>query len=203
MLSFTVALMSVLIAYLFGSICSAVIVSKLCHLKDPRLEGSKNPGATNVLRLSGKKYAVIVLLVDMLKGTLPVLLAHLFGLHPFVLGVVCLAAVLGHIYPIFFNFKGGKGVATALGALLGLSPLLGLCVIMTWLLTALISHFSSLASIVALSLAPVYVLFFSNKAQALLPLLILAAVVLYQHRENCTRLCNKTEPKINLSKRTE
>jgi glycerol-3-phosphate acyltransferase PlsY len=103
MLSVPVALMGILIAYLVGSICSAVIVSKLCHLKDPRLEGSKNPGATNVLRLSGKKYAVIVLLVDMLKGTLPVLLAHFFGVSPIILGFICLASVLGHIYPVFFK----------------------------------------------------------------------------------------------------
>jgi glycerol-3-phosphate acyltransferase PlsY len=203
MLSLPVALMGILIAYLVGSICSAVIVSKLCHLPDPRLEGSKNPGATNVLRLSGKKYAVIVLLVDMLKGTLPVLLAHLFGVSPLILGFICLAAVLGHIYPVFFNFEGGKGVATALGALLGFNPLLGVCVLATWLLTAFISHFSSLASIVAISLAPVYVLFFSGQAEACLPLLILTGIVLYQHRENFARLRNKTEPKINLKKRTE
>jgi glycerol-3-phosphate acyltransferase PlsY len=203
MLSVPVALMGILIAYLVGSICSAVIVSKLCHLKDPRLEGSKNPGATNVLRLSGKKYAVIVLLVDMLKGTLPVLLAHFFGVSPIILGFICLASVLGHIYPVFFNFQGGKGVATALGALLGFNPLVGVCVLFSWLLTAFISHFSSLASIIAISLAPVYTLFFSGKAGACLPLIILTGIILYQHRENFARLRNQTEPKINLKKRTQ
>lgn len=203
MLSFILTLIFILSAYLVGSICSAVIVSQMFHLPDPRLEGSKNPGATNVLRLSGTKYAVIVLLVDMLKGTVPVLFAHLFGVSPFLLGFVALAAVLGHIYPLFFNFQGGKGVATALGALLGFNPLLGVLVVITWLVTAFISHFSSLASIIALGLAPIYILFFPGDRSAFLPVFIITVMVLYQHRENFTRLLNKTEPKINLKGRTQ
>ncbi len=189
----------ILIAYLVGSICSAILVAKIFHLPDPRLEGSKNPGATNILRIAGKPYAILVLVGDMLKGTLPALFAHLFGLSAFCSGLVVLAAVLGHIYPVFFNFEGGKGVATTLGALLGFHPELGIFIILAWLVTAIISRISSLSAIVALVLLPLAILFTQDKG-AFLPLLALSSLVIYQHHDNIQRLLNKTEPKMNFKK---
>jgi acyl phosphate:glycerol-3-phosphate acyltransferase len=199
MLSFIVPFIFVLIAYFMGSICSAVIIAKLFHLPDPRLEGSRNPGATNMLRIAGKPYAVMVLIVDMLKGTLPAILAHLFGLNTFSQGLVVFAAVVGHIYPVFFNFQGGKGVATTLGALLGFQPLLGLFTILIWLTTAFISRISSLSAILALIALPLAT-YFSAQKQAFVPILLLSALVIIQHRENIKRLLNKTEPRINFKK---
>ena len=190
----------VIIGYLFGSVCSAVIVCRLFSLPDPRTEGSKNPGATNVLRIAGKKYAIIVLITDMLKGFLPVFLAHLLGANPTVLGFVCLASVLGHIYPVFFNFVGGKGVATALGALLGFNWMLGCLVVVTWLVIALISRYSSLASVVAIVLAPFYSLFVFHHLSAFVPLGLMMGLVIYKHHSNLTRLMDGTEPKIKLKK---
>lgn len=187
---------SIGLAYLVGSICSAVIVCSLCNLPDPRLEGSKNPGATNVLRISGKKYAAVVLLADMLKGFLPVLIAKFFGAGPTFLGFMCLAAVLGHIYPLFFNFKGGKGVATALGALFGLYWMLGLIACAIWFLVAIVTRYSSLASIVTWSIIPILVSFFPSSSSAFFPILIMSFFVLYQHQTNFTRLQKKEEPKI-------
>ncbi|MDP3561511.1 MAG: glycerol-3-phosphate 1-O-acyltransferase PlsY [Legionellaceae bacterium] len=198
MLNLLFFLFVISLSYLIGSICSAVIVCKLCSLPDPRTEGSQNPGATNVLRLAGKKYAVIVLLADMLKGFLPLLLGKMFGVGPAVLGFMCLAAVLGHIYPIFFEFKGGKGVATALGSILGLNFLLGFIACLIWFLVAKISRYSSLASIVAVSSTPILILFYPGGRGAFFPLLLMAGLILYQHRENIIRLKNKTESKITL-----
>lgn len=190
-------LFTVIVGYLVGSICSAVIVCRLFDLPDPRTEGSRNPGATNVLRLAGKQYAAIVLLADMLKGLLPVLLAQVLEAGPVIVGFTCFAAVLGHMYPIFFNFKGGKGVATAIGSLLGFHFLLGVMVIATWLLIANISRYASLASITSMILAPFYSLFVVGNTTAFPPLLCIAVFVLYQHRENITRLIDGKESKIN------
>ena len=187
--------------YLIGSICSAVIVSQLFNLPDPRTEGSKNPGATNVLRLSGKKYAAIVLIVDMLKGFLPVLLAKMLGAGPVILGFTCCAAVLGHMYPLFFKFQGGKGVATALGALLGFNFILGVMTIATWLLVARLFRYSSLASMTALVFAPFFSLYVVGNEQAFLPLAFIAIFVLYKHRDNITRLMDGNESKISFSKK--
>ncbi|AHE66337.1 glycerol-3-phosphate 1-O-acyltransferase PlsY [Legionella oakridgensis] len=184
------------VAYLVGSICSAVIVCRIFALPDPRMEGSQNPGATNVLRIAGKQYAVIVLIADMLKGLLPVLLAKLLGAGAITVSFTCLAAVLGHMYPIFFDFKGGKGVATALGALLGLHLMLGTMVIATWLIIANFSRYSSLASITAILFAPFYSLFVIRSLDAFLPLMSIAIFILYKHRRNITRLIDGNEPKI-------
>ena len=200
MTTFLLALFCLVVAYCSGSICSAILVSNLFNLPDPREEGSKNPGATNVLRLAGKKYAAIVLLADMLKGTLPVLLAKLILADPMVVGFTCFAAVFGHVYPIFFGFKGGKGVATALGALLGFHFLLGVLVIATWLLIAKFWHYSSLASMITLLLAPFYSLFAVGNTSAFVPLLFIALLILYQHRNNLTRLMDGNEPKIRFHK---
>ncbi|KTC98295.1 glycerol-3-phosphate 1-O-acyltransferase PlsY [Legionella erythra] len=196
MLSFFLFLFVVIVAYLCGSLCSAVIVSRLFSLPDPRMEGSKNPGATNVLRLSGKKYAVIVLVGDMLKGVLPVLLARLLDAGPVTMGFAAFAAVMGHMYPIFFQFRGGKGVATALGALLSLNLILGVLVIVTWLAIAHYTRYSSLASIVSIILAPLYSAMTMGNIEIIPPLFFITIFVLYQHRDNITRLIDGEEPKI-------
>lgn len=199
MLTWILTFIFIIMAYVVGSVCSAVVVAKIFNLPDPRLEGSKNPGATNMLRIAGKPYAILVLVGDMLKGTLPVLIAHFFGLNAFALGWVLLAAVLGHIYPVFFNFEGGKGVATTLGALLGFEPKLGMVVILTWLITAFISKISSLSAIVAVALLPIALLFTPQRG-AFFPLLLLSVLVIYQHRENIQRLRQGIEPRMNFKK---
>jgi len=192
----------VIMGYLMGSICSAIIVSRLFSLPDPRTEGSKNPGATNVLRLSGKKYAIYVLLGDVLKGLIPVLIARLFHSSPSAVGFTCFSAVLGHIYPVFFGFKGGKGVATTLGALFGLNLILGLLVTLTWLVVANFSRYSSLASITAVTLAPFFALLNIQNLDMFPPLIFISAIILYKHKNNIARLMNGEEPKIEFKKST-
>lgn len=192
----------IILAYLMGSICSAVIVCKTFALPDPRTEGSQNPGATNVLRIAGKKYALIVLITDILKGTIPVAIAQMFVTDPMVLGFIALAAVIGHMYPVFFDFKGGKGVATAIGALLGFHFLVGVMVAGTWLLVAKFTRYSSLASIISICLAPVYSLFFISKIDIIPPLFLMAVLILIKHRQNMGRLLEGTEPKIKLKQRS-
>lgn len=187
----------ILASYLIGSFCSAIFVSKIFHLDDPRQSGSKNPGATNVLRLSGKKYAAIVLLGDMLKGLMPLGFAHLLNTSPFVLGCMGLAAVLGHIFPLFYEFKGGKGVATALGVMLGLSPILGILCLVIWLVVAKISRYSSLASIVSIISAPIFVLISTNRT-AVFPIMLMSVLILFKHKENIYRLKNNEESQINI-----
>lgn len=193
MLALILLIVCIAVAYLLGSLCSAVIVCQVFKLPDPRASGSNNPGATNVLRLAGKKYAAIVLLGDFLKGLLAVWFASLMHLSAFAQGLVGLAAVLGHVYPVFFEFKGGKGVATTLGVLFGFQPILGLMVIVTWMLVAYFSRYASLASMVAVTVAPF--LQFHGKS-AFIPLFIIALIVLYQHRNNIIRLREGREPKI-------
>lgn len=189
-----------ILAYLMGSICSAVIVCKTFNLPDPRTEGSKNPGATNVLRIAGKKYAIMVLVIDLLKGTIPVLIARMFGVDMMFLGFIALAAVVGHMYPIFFNFMGGKGVATAIGALLGFQGVVGIMVVATWLLLAKFTRYSSLASIVSICLAPFYALLVIGEIGVFPPLFVIALLILSKHKENISRLLEGTESKINLKK---
>lgn len=198
MLTTLMALLVIVAAYLIGSVCSAVIVSDLFDLPDPRLEGSKNPGATNVLRLAGPKYAALVLVADVLKGTLPVCLGSLLNASSTVLAITCLAAVLGHIYPLFFDFKGGKGVATALGALIGFAPLIGLLVLATWILIAYFSRYSSLASILSIGLAPFFIGFDVGSMSTFIPILLMSVMVLYQHKNNMLRLWQGEEPKIKI-----
>lgn len=188
----------VVLGYLMGSICSAVIVCKACSLPDPRTEGSKNPGATNVLRLAGKQYAALVMAADLLKGTIPVLIAIALGANPTTVSFTALAAVIGHMYPAFFEFKGGKGVATAIGALLGLQFLVGTLVVATWLLVAKFSRYSSLASITSIGLAPLYSLLLIPHLNTFLPIFIMALLILYKHKENISRLADGKEPHIKL-----
>nr|WP_241480476.1 glycerol-3-phosphate 1-O-acyltransferase PlsY [Legionella norrlandica] len=135
----------ILVGYLMGSINSAIIVCRVFGLPDPRMEGSKNPGATNVLRLGGKQYGIIVMVFDVVKGILPVLIAKLLNAPPVTVAFTALAAVIGHMYPLFFHFKGGKGVATAIGALLAFHFVIGIMVAATWLLVANFWRYSSLA----------------------------------------------------------
>ncbi|SJN55679.1 glycerol-3-phosphate 1-O-acyltransferase PlsY [Vibrio ruber] len=187
-------LLIIISAYLLGSISSAVLVCRLFRLPDPRESGSHNPGATNVLRVGGKKAAVIVLLCDMLKGTIPVWGSYFLGVTPFLLGVIAIAACLGHIYPIFFHFKGGKGVATALGAIAPIGLDLTGVVMATWLMTLLVSRYSSLAALITVFVTPLYT--WMIKPSYTLPVAMLCCLIVFRHQENIRRLFNGTEPKI-------
>jgi glycerol-3-phosphate acyltransferase PlsY len=184
------------IAYLLGSISSAILVCTLMHLPDPRTQGSHNPGATNVLRIGGKKAAIITLFGDVLKGFVPVLLARGMHLNAAVLACVALAAFIGHLFPLFFQFKGGKGVATLLGCLLALNPLIGLGWIATWLIMALLFRYSSLASLTASLLTPIYFWYFSSHFIYVIVSLFMALLLVYRHRGNIINLWAGKESKI-------
>jgi len=186
----------VVIAYLCGSLSSAIIVCKLLNLPDPRTKGSKNPGASNVMRIAGKKTAALVLLGDALKGFIPVLLARIFHIESFFVGIVALAAVLGHIYPVFFKFKGGKGVATFIGTTFAFSPIVGLAFIITWLIVAALFRYASLASLISSALTVFFIMIFSNPAY-LIPVLAIIALIIWQHWGNIQRLRFGTETKIS------
>ncbi|OYU31319.1 MAG: glycerol-3-phosphate acyltransferase [Comamonadaceae bacterium PBBC2] len=200
---------AVLAAYLVGSLSFAVIVSQLMGLNDPRSYGSKNPGATNVLRSGSKKAAILTLLLDAVKGWLPVALILTFG-EPYGLGtgvaaVAGLAAFLGHLYPVFFGFKGGKGVATAVGVLVGVNGLLALATVGTFAIVVYFSRYVSLASMVAAVFAPVFYLFGDGVAwQAagaeVLCLAVMALLLVWRHRENINRLLAGTESKLGAKK---
>ncbi|MSP52937.1 MAG: glycerol-3-phosphate 1-O-acyltransferase [Gammaproteobacteria bacterium] len=193
------ALLFIILAYLVGSLNFAIICCKIAGLPDPRQQGSGNPGATNVLRIGGKKLAAIVMLGDALKGLLPVLIARAFDVQGFELSIVAMAAVLGHMYPIFFRFQGGKGIATILGAIFGLSWIVGSLVVLTWALIATIFRYSSLASLCSIILLPIYLLLFSD-ASYIAPMIIIMMMIVYRHRNNIQRLINQTEPKIGRKK---
>jgi glycerol-3-phosphate acyltransferase PlsY len=196
-------------AYLMGSLSFAVIVSSVMGLNDPRTYGSKNPGATNVLRSGSKAAAVVTLLLDAVKGWVPVVLVKWYGkpygLEDGTLALVGLAAFLGHLYPVFFRFVGGKGVATALGVLVGLSGWLGLAVMATWLLVAFFSRYSSLASLLAAICAPVYYLLGDGTAwymdaRVLVSVVVMSALLIYRHAENISRLIKGTESRLGKKK---
>ena len=192
-------------AYLIGSLSFAVIVSRLFGLPDPHSYGSGNPGATNVLRTGKKLAAALTLAGDTGKGVLAVLLARHFatdyGVDPRGLAWVALAVFLGHVYPLFFGFKGGKGVATALGILCALNPWLGLATLASWLVIVLIFRMVSLASIIAAVFAPFYTALLFGTASPLLPgVLAIAALLIYRHKENIQRLLAGTESRIGAKK---
>ncbi|CAM4017667.1 glycerol-3-phosphate 1-O-acyltransferase PlsY [Pseudoalteromonas byunsanensis] len=187
-----------LCAYLIGSISSAVLVCRVFGLPDPRFAGSHNPGATNVLRLGGKLPAALVLVFDILKGTIPVWGAYFLQIEPIWLGAVAVAACLGHIYPVFFHFNGGKAVATAFGALLPIGLSLGGLLIGTWLLVLWLTRYSSLAAITAVTLAPLYTWWI--KPVYTLPVSFLTVVIIFRHRENIKRLLQGKEPKVGQKK---
>lgn len=184
--------------YLVGSLSSAIVVCRLLQLPDPRQEGSGNPGTTNVLRMGGKKAAALTLLGDVVKGTLPVLVAMIAGLSSFWVAAVGLAAVCGHIWPVFFQFKGGKGFATFLGVLLGLSWPLTVLSVAVWLLVAAITRYSSLAALITTALAPVFFLVSGHVAYTL-PVLVMSGLLWYRHKNNIQRLRAGTESKIQLT----
>lgn len=189
------ALALLLGAYLIGSLSSAVVLCKVAGLPDPRTQGSGNPGATNVLRFGGKKLAATVLIIDVLKGVIPVVIGRLLGLDQVLLAAIALLAFLGHLYPVFFEFKGGKGVATALGAFLALSPLLALAGLLTWLVVFLISRISSLSAICAALLTPVYSFWLIDSIAARWLILIISLLLVWRHRSNIQRLLSGEEKK--------
>ncbi len=188
----------IIAAYLVGSISSAILVCKIMGLPDPRSQGSGNPGATNVLRVGGKKAAAITLFGDVLKGFIPALIATLMQLPDITIGLVGVAAFLGHLYPVFFGFKGGKGVATMLGVLFGWHWAVGLATALTWLVMARLFKISSLSALVATLLAPLYVYLIMGK---ILPIIISAAVMtlilFIRHKSNIQNLLAGKEGKIS------
>ncbi len=188
------AFIMMMLAYLGGSVSSAVLVCRLYRLPDPREHGSHNPGATNVLRLGGRLAAVWVLLGDMLKGTLPVYLSWYLGISPFWLGLIAIAACLGHMYPLIFHFRGGKGVATALGAMMPIGLGMGAMMLGTWLVVLITTGYASLAALVAALLAPLYTYWL--KPDYTLPVAMLCGLVIYRHHENIRRLLDGQEPRI-------
>ena len=187
--------------YLLGSVSTAIIVCKMMGLPDPRTEGSRNPGATNVARIGGKKAAALTLLGDMLKGLLPVLLAHYLGANATLLAGTALAAFLGHLYPVFFGFQGGKGVATALGVTFGLHWPIGLLTTGTWLVMALLFRYSSLAALVAIALTPAYFYWLWPQMPVVAAMLVLTAMLYWRHRSNIANLLSGKEGKIGFGKK--
>lgn len=186
---------AIIIAYLLGSISCAVLVCKFIELPDPRTVGSGNAGATNVLRSGNKGAAALVLLGDVLKGFFAVLIGRLLHLSDFNLGLVAIAATVGHIYPVFFNFKGGKGVATAFGCLLGASFWFALLAAIIWLVVIGVSRYSSLAALSSAVIVPVLMALNAHLDQAV-PFFIIAMLLVWRHFDNIERLRNGTEPKI-------
>ncbi len=180
-------------AYLLGSVSSAIIVCRLMGLEDPRNQGSGNPGATNVMRIGGKKAAAITLLGDALKGLIPVLIAKSMGVDNTLLSFVVFAAFLGHLFPVFFGFNGGKGVATSFGVTLGVAWLLGLAVLSTWLLVYKIGRISSLAALVAALLTPLYVWFIVGDGTLVLTFVLISIILLWRHKSNIQRLLSGEE----------
>ncbi|QNN55611.1 glycerol-3-phosphate 1-O-acyltransferase PlsY [Diaphorobacter ruginosibacter] len=197
-------------AYLVGSLSFAVIVSKLMGLNDPRTYGSGNPGATNVLRSGSKAAAILTLLLDAVKGWLPVALVHWFGgphgLEEGTIAAVGLAAFLGHLWPVFFKFKGGKGVATAAGVLIGISGWLGLATLASWLIIAVFFRYSSLASLVAAVFAPFFYVLGGGVAWVMdarigVSIAIMSGLLVWRHKENIGRLLAGKESKIGSKKK--
>ena len=181
-------------SYLLGSISSAIIICKICNLPDPRKKGSKNPGATNVLRIGGKFIAAFVLIFDGLKGALPVLIAHYYGYNLFDLTIILLCAFLGHVFPVYYRFKGGKGVATYLGGLIGISFFVGLTFSIIWLIVAKVMKVSSIAALTATVLSPIYFYFITtHDLRATLIIFLINLFIYFTHRENIRRIMNGEE----------
>ena len=187
----------VIAAYLLGSISSAIIVCRIMGLPDPRTQGSNNPGATNVLRLGGKKAAAITLLGDALKGLIPMLACHALEVSPLIFALTGTAVFLGHLYPVFFGFKGGKGVATAMGVQFGLSWMVGASVAGVWLFVAKILNISSLAGLVSMSLAPLFVWIFWPEPELIIMQSVMSLILIWRHRSNIRNLLSGKEGKIS------
>ena len=208
-MDYVYSIAAVVMAYLLGSLSFAVIVSRVMGLKDPRSYGSHNPGATNVLRSGNKKAAVATLVLDAFKGWLPVMLIKWFGkdvgLEDATVAAVAFAAFLGHLFPVFFGFKGGKGVATAAGALLGLEWILGLATLATWLIVAFFTRYSSLASMVSAAFAPVFYLMGDRAAwyaerSILLAIFMIGLLLVIRHKDNINKLLSGKESRLNFGK---
>ena len=183
-------------SYLIGSISSAVIICKALGLPDPRTQGSKNPGATNVLRLGGKKIAAFVLIFDGLKGAVPVFIGDYYGFGLIALTLTALCTFLGHIFPVFFRFRGGKGVATYLGGLIAINLLVGLIFSLIWLLVAKVLKISSLAALIATALSPFYFYLITGDLKSTTIIGLISLLIFYTHRDNIKRLINKDEDVI-------
>lgn len=196
MLPYVTSTIAILIAYLLGSVSSAIIICKIMRLPDPRTQGSHNPGATNVLRIGGKFPAALTLVGDILKGVLPVFVAKLAGLDSATVAAVALAAFLGHLYPVFFRFQGGKGVATLFGCLIALSWPAALCWGAIWLGMAALFRYSSLASLTASILAPVYLWVLTDEVAYAVAFWLMAGLLAYRHRGNIIKLAKGTESKL-------
>mgnify|MGYP001111169659 FL=1 len=187
----------VTLAYLLGSVSSAIIVCRLMGLPDPRTEGSNNPGATNVLRIGGKKAAALTLAGDSLKGVIPMVACHLLGVPTLVFALAGLAVFLGHLYPVFFGFRGGKGVATALGVQFGVYWPVGATVGLVWLLMAKVVKISSLSALVAMGVAPLAVWYFWPAAELVGMQVVISAILFWRHRSNIRNLLSGTEGRIS------
>jgi len=183
-------------SYLIGSISSAVIICKALGLPDPRTQGSKNPGATNVLRVGGKKIAAFVLIFDGLKGAVPVFIGDYYGFGLIALTLTALCTFLGHIFPVFFRFRGGKGVATYLGGLIAINLLVGLIFSLIWLLVAKVLKISSLAALIATALSPFYFYLITGDLKSTTIIGLISLLIFYTHRDNIKRLINKDEDVI-------
>ena len=192
----TLPIAAIVAAYLIGSLSSAIILCKLAGLPDPRSKGSGNPGATNVLRIGGKKLAATVLLIDVVKGVLPVTMVSLAGFDLAWVTATAFAVFLGHLYPVFFQFNGGKGVATALGGFLALSPPLGGAILLSWLFVFIISRISSLSAIIAASLAPLYSMWLINSLEARWIIFVMTTMLLIRHKSNIKRLLSGEESNL-------
>jgi glycerol-3-phosphate acyltransferase PlsY len=180
-------------AYILGSLSSAIILSKLMGFTDPRSDGSNNPGATNVLRIAGKKAAFLTLAGDSLKGLIPILIAQWLTTSEFVVALTGLCAFLGHCYPLFFRFKGGKGVATSMAVSVGFNWMIGLAIIAIWLLFAKVFKISSLAAIVAFSALPLLVYWTGSTILVTLVFCLISSILIWRHRSNIQRLLGGTE----------
>lgn len=187
-------LIMLIVAYLLGSLSGARIVSKIMRLPNPSDYGSHNPGATNMLRVNGKFPAFCVLIFDMLKGLLPVYFSYRLGITPFYLGIVAIAACLGHIYPCFFHFRGGKGVATALGSLILIGVDFTSLFIATWLISVLLTGYASIGAIISFLFAPLFVWFI--RPDLTMPVAMLSCLIIIKHSSNIARLCKGQESKI-------
>lgn len=208
MMATITSVIAVTAAYLIGSLSFAIIVSRVMGIDDPRTFGSGNPGATNVLRTGSKKAAILTLLLDALKGYIPVAIAiwltPKLGWSAYTITAVAVAAFAGHLYPLYFQFKGGKGVATSAGVLFAFSCWLGLAVIGVWLAVAVITRYSSLAALISAAVSPIlYVIIFRSHASMpiLIAIVILAIMLIYKHKQNIKNLIGKTESKIGQKKK--
>lgn len=187
--------------YLFGSVSAAIIVCKLMGLPDPRTQGSRNPGTTNVARIGGKKAAALTLAGDMLKGLLPVVIAHGLQANATILAGTALAAFIGHLYPVFFGFQGGKGVATALGVIYGLYWPVGLLTTGVWLVMAVLFRYSSLAALTAMLLTPAGFAWLWPEPAIIAAMLVMTVLLYWRHRSNIANLLSGREGRISFGKK--